>query len=290
MVVSKPAGVISCFEQQGGEMNLFQRHPNYTLTAVSIGTFLLTMTSWGQGHSVISSLVHLVNSSIDNELLSRLSLPIWLALMLPVEGWALRNKKRSMWHLLWGMTTFGWIIILCLGSPKIDGNELQECLAYLETETEITAFQTREADLYNNTLVKYGNSIVENPLAASEVSNAAKRLMQASAEVLRRHEAITSVPKEASLMQYAWHTTFQAYAAWAIATTAAMEATAEGMTPHMEYVEQLFKEQQKAWRWAQDEEKKFLKRLKVNPEEIAKIITRATTVGIDDDWDLETGD
>ncbi len=64
------------------------------------------------------------------------------------------------------------------GSPKIDGKELQECLAYFEVQTKVVTFQTKEADLYNNTLVKYGNSITENPLAASEACKTAKRLSQ----------------------------------------------------------------------------------------------------------------
>ena len=54
------------------------------------------------------------------------------------------------------------------GSPKIDGKELQECLAYFEAQTRVVTFQTKEADLYNNAMVKYGNSITENPLAARE--------------------------------------------------------------------------------------------------------------------------
>jgi len=34
--------------------------------------------------------------------------------MLPAEGWVLSNKDRSLWHLLWAITPFGWIVFLCL--------------------------------------------------------------------------------------------------------------------------------------------------------------------------------
>jgi hypothetical protein len=171
------------------------------------------------------------------------------------------------------------------GSPKIDGNELQQCLACFEAETKVIAFQTREADLYNNTMVKYGNSIMENPSAAIEACKAAKRLSQAAAEVCRRHGEIKDVPTAASIMHFAWHVTFLANAAWASATAAAIEAMAKGMNPNTMYVQQLVEEYQRAWRRADDEDKKFLKRLKVNAEDIAEIVARATTIdAADDDW------
>ena len=114
------------------------------------------------------------------------------------------------------------------GSPKIDGKELQECLAYFEAQTRVCTFQSNEADLYNNALVKYGNSIRENPLAAREVCKAANRLVQSSDEVLRRHQAIENVPMAASAMHYAWYVTFDANRTWASATSKAIEAMAEG--------------------------------------------------------------
>lgn len=170
------------------------------------------------------------------------------------------------------------------GSPKIDGKELQECLACFEAETKVIAFQTKEADLYNNALVKYGNSIMGNPLAASEACKAAKRLSQAATEVLRRHGEIRIVPATASAMHHAWYVTFYANAAWASATAKAIEAMAEGLNPNMTYIQQLVKEYQKAWRNARDEDKKFLKQLNVSAEDIAKIVARATTIDETDSW------
>jgi len=176
------------------------------------------------------------------------------------------------------------------GSPKIDGKELQECLAYFEAQTRVITFQTKEADLYNDAMVKYGNSITENPLAASEACKAAKRLSRAATEVLRRHEGIKNVPAAASVMHHAWYATFHANVAWASAIDKAIEAMAEGMNPHMIYIQQLVEEYQKAQRWAEDEDKKFLKRLKVSAEDIAKIVARATTIDASADWEPEIAD
>ena len=174
------------------------------------------------------------------------------------------------------------------GSPKIDGKELQECLAYFEAQTRVVTFQTKEADLYNNAMVKYGNSITENPLAAREACKAANRLAQSATEVLRRHQEIKNVPAAASAMHYAWYVAFDANRTWALATSKAIEAMAEGMDPHTMYVQQLVGQYQKAWRKADDEDKKFLKRLKVSGEEIAKIVARATSIdATDDDWESQ---
>lgn len=175
-------------------------------------------------------------------------------------------------------------------SPKIDGKELQECLTYFEAETKVITFQTKEADLYNKVLVKYGDSIMENPLAASEACKAAKRLSQSATEVLRRHKEIKKVPVAASATHFAWHVTLLAYSAWVSATVAETEAMANGMNPQTMYVQQLVQEYQEAWRRADDEDKKFAKRLKVSAGDIAKILARATTIDATDDWEPKIAD
>ena len=170
------------------------------------------------------------------------------------------------------------------GSPKIEGNELQQCLAYFEDETKVITFQTKEADLYNNAMVKYGNSITENASAATEACKAVKRLTQAAAEICRRHEEIKNIPTAAQGMRYAWHITFLANVTWASGTAAAIEAMANGMNPNTQYVQQLVVEYQQAWREADDEDKKFISRLKVSGEDIAKIMYRSTKAAAVDDW------
>ena len=101
-------------------MDWFKQHLNLTLIVAVVGMYLLTMITFapaettGQGRSVVGSLIQLVNPTISNETTSWFYLPIWLALMLPVEGWVLSKKNRSLWHLLWAIAPFGWIVILCL--------------------------------------------------------------------------------------------------------------------------------------------------------------------------------
>lgn len=183
------------------------------------------------------------------------------------------------------------------GSPKINGKEYEECLAYFEDENKVLAFQTKETDLYNNAMVEYGNSIMENPLAAKDMKKAAKRLSQAAIEILRRHEEIKNVPVAASAMHSAWHETFLANEAWASAMVAAIESnifalleTAKGMTPQIEYAQQLAEEYQKAFRRAGDEYKKLLNRLKMSTEVKDFIASRATRIDLADDWKPKKAD
>jgi septal ring factor EnvC (AmiA/AmiB activator) len=98
-------------------------------------------------------------------------------------------------------------------------------------------------------------------------------------------------------MHSAWNATFLANAAWASAMVTAIEsnifallAMAEGMNPQIKYAQQLAEELQKAWRRADDEDKKFLKQLKVSAEDIAKIVARAATIDATDDWEPKLAD
>ena len=171
------------------------------------------------------------------------------------------------------------------GGPKIDGKELQECLTYLEAENKVIAFQTKEADIYNNAMVEYGNSIMQNPAAAEDMKKATKRLSQAAAEIIKRHEKIQNVSVVAMAMHSAWHTAFLTNTDWASAMVKAIESnifallnTAKGMSPEIEYAQQLAEKYHKDYRKAEDEYKKLLKRLKISAEDKDKILASANIV------------
>jgi hypothetical protein len=167
--------------------------------------------------------------------------------------------------------------------PKIGGDELQRCLAYYEAKLKVTAFQTKEADLFNNELVKYRTS-KKSPLAASEVCDAANRLVQAAHEVKRRHEGTKPVPNAALATHYAWHITVLCNTAWAEATLQTMEALANGWTPYYADVQQLAGKFQLAQHEAEREDKKFLRRLEIKTDAIAEIISRSIDAAATDNW------
>ena len=79
------------------------------------------------------------------------------------------------------------------GKPKIEGDELRDCLTYYEAELKLKAFQTREARLYNKAVEKYGGPVPKDSHAAKEMCPAAGRLLQAIREILRRRPGMAPV-------------------------------------------------------------------------------------------------
>ena len=166
--------------------------------------------------------------------------------------------------------------------------ERQRCLVYYEAEVGVTAFQTKEADLFNEVLAKYEDVIQKDPEAAREVCTAAYRLVQATREIVRRRDAIQPVPEAAFSMHWAWHVTSLTYSAWAQATYSAMEALANSHTPPTKYVQHLVKEHEVAWLRAQREETQFHKKLRISENEAEKIVEKSIEAAKRDQWQPES--
>ena len=170
--------------------------------------------------------------------------------------------------------------------PRIKGNELQRCLVYYEAKFKVTAFQAKEAGLHSNTLVKYRDSKTSR-LVASEVCNAANRLLQAAYEVNRRHEGTKPVPIPALAMHYAWHDAVLCNTAWAEATLQALEALVNGWTPLYLFgntPEQLAGKCQLAQHKAETHDTEFLRRLGVRANVVAEINSRSIGAIATDNW------
>lgn len=173
------------------------------------------------------------------------------------------------------------------GEPKIQGDELRECLVYYEEELKLKVFQEKEADLYNNAVVKYGRSISTDSYAAKEMCRAANRLAQSASEILRRRKKMAPIPNAASAMYFAWQLTYSDYSAWATAQSAAIEAVASGMEPHGERVKELLSQSEKSRHEAEKEEKKLLKRLKLNSDAAQKLFNNASAAIAAENWQPE---
>ena len=170
------------------------------------------------------------------------------------------------------------------GEPKIQGEELRKCLAYLEEEFKHTAFQEKEADLYNNALIKYGKSISTDSRAAKEACQAANRLAQSAGEILRRREQIAPIPDAASATYFAWQLTYSDYSAWATAQAAAIEAAATGMEPYGERVRELLLQSEKSREKAMKEMEKLIKRLKLSGDRAQQLFNNALASVEAENW------
>lgn len=169
------------------------------------------------------------------------------------------NRIPSL--IIVGLFAIGGGLLSLSRKPRIEGEERERCLAYTRSVMKVSAFWDRESVLFNNTLVKYLDSITENPIAASEVRSAANRLVQAANEVIRRHEEIQSIPDASLPAMCAFSTSFLFRKEWAENNLAAMETLANGLTPNYGYVQHIREKYESAWHEAQEEEKKLLKQL-----------------------------
>ncbi|MCP4610069.1 MAG: hypothetical protein GY845_15280 [Planctomycetes bacterium] len=171
-----------------------------------------------------------------------------------------------------------------INSARIDSIQLRQCLHYLEESCQIAAFQANEVELYNEALRKYGNFAKDDSNAIAETGRATDRLAQAAKEALGRHEDIDHVPMPALSMHYAWWATLRAYSAWASDNKSITDGM-RGIVTETAYTDKLMKEYQKAWIKAEKEEKRFIKHLKINTDDVSRIITLANNVTSAEKWE-----
>lgn len=159
--------------------------------------------------------------------------------------------------------------------------EAQEALrTYLAAEWKLAAFQDVEAGKYNEVLTKYGGSATPgSPAFGEHIVPAAKRLRAAAGELVRRQRQLGPVHDESAQAYFAWQATYLAYENWVEAAVAAYEGLAEGETPHLQRVEDLFGEQQRAGDKAQKELIKLAGRLGMNAEEVRRTMQQAEDLG-----------
>lgn len=202
--------------------------------------------------------------------------------------WA--NLKGRHWaNMFWGFLTWIGVIVLALMEDRsryreLPNEEFQRCLVYLEEEWKLKAFQDKEAELYNNALVKYAGSMVSDSLASKEMCKAANRLAESATEIVRRRASMASIPNVASATYLKWQTTYSDYSAWATAQCAAIEALADGIIPNSQRVKELLSQSEKNRSQAEKEEKKVMKCLGLRIDEVSKMLSNASAAVAADNW------
>jgi len=89
------------------ERSWFERHLNWTMFFGLLGAYLAVF--------VVDLVIILSDPYVSDFALSVIGLIITLAILIPVWGWALRRKNRSLWWLPLGLfVPFGFIVLLCL--------------------------------------------------------------------------------------------------------------------------------------------------------------------------------
>lgn len=173
------------------------------------------------------------------------------------------------------------------GESNLKGDELLKCLAYFEEELRIMAFQEKEADIYNNTVVAYGKSMSTDHFAAKEMFTAARRLSQAGGEILMRRKKMSPIPELAARMYFAWQVTYSDYAMWTAAQSALVESVIKGMEANGEHVKGLLSRSEKSRHEAEAEEKRLLRLLNLNPDKVRRLFDDASNAIAAEKWQPE---
>jgi len=150
------------------------------------------------------------------------------------------------------------------GEPKLDKEEFNQCLKYLEGHYKLTTLQEKEADIYNESLTQYMPSLATDSHSAKEMLKVAERFKKAAHLLLQRSKKLVSVPESAGALHFAWQIVFSDYTAWVDAQYAVYTAISQGKPPFAEHVQALFHQQEKSHQKALKEEKKLLKLLRTN--------------------------
>jgi replicative superfamily II helicase len=176
------------------------------------------------------------------------------------------------------------------GEPKLDREEFNQCLKYLEEHYKLTTFQEKEADIYNEALTQYMPSLATDSHSAKEMLKVAERFKKAAHLLLTRSKQLVSVPESAGALHFAWQIVFSDYAAWVDAQYAVYVAIADRRPPFAERVQALFRQQEESHKKALQEEKKLLKRLRASgltPSDIQRLIDKAFVAIASENWQPE---
>jgi len=171
------------------------------------------------------------------------------------------------------------------GKRKIEGDELLTYLDYIGEEWKLRAFQEKEANLYTEALDSYkpqkGTKDVEG---LKDLYVAANRLAQSAVELLRRKDALKSVPDKATSLFFAWHAAYTDYLGWVVAQVDAIEAKIAGEAPDAAKVEGLRTKSEGSSAEAESEQQKLLKQLGLTQGDIDQLHDRATQAAAEDRW------
>ncbi|APV44076.1 hypothetical protein Dform_00721 [Dehalogenimonas formicexedens] len=178
---------------------------------------------------------------------------------------------------------------------KIQGDELLTYIDYIGDEWILRAFQEKGAEVYTAAAAEFDpGAAAKNPAAYENIYVAANQLAQSAAELLRRKDALKSVPDKATSNYFAWHAAYSDYLSWANAqadylgakfmgATANEAASSEGPT-----LKDLQAKSEESRAAAEAEEQRLLKKLKLTPGDIDQLRDRASNAIAQDKWKPRT--
>ena len=168
---------------------------------------------------------------------------------------------------------------------RIDQEERNKCLSYLQEEMKLIAFREIEQRLFDEVFIQYYRQEHDKrgDIPRDALLNAAKRVVEAAKEILRRRRKITSVPDIASSMFYAYQKRFED-------CLALKERQVDTMTQFVpeagtaDRLEESMVAEKKSRDIALKEEKKIWRRLKLSDSDVLKMWNYAVDTVKAENW------
>ena len=214
-------------------------------------------------------------ADVDSPLLARFFiLSFWLVGAVGTPLIAYYKGRRWWLWLLLGLfgqiLSFFAVAFVERPTPPISPEEREQILTYYGEGAKVTAFQTREADIYNSALLMYGNNLRETePLQA--MLEASERLALSAKECMRRYSELSPIPPLAAEDYAAWGLVFMDYSAWADAQHDVFVALSQGYTPVVSRVQELMAASEKSRKAAEGVSKRLLQRARFDANDLAQL-------------------
>lgn len=190
--------------------------------------------------------------------------------------------------------------------PAIEGDERQECLAYYEEEKKLRLLYERVEWFYDKRIGKYEDAFFEaqkalrdsvvgkatrddpTPIPPMEIMDkifeAREYMSYAATEIVKRKKKMRLAPSPASEMSSAWLAAYLDYEALRDASNIAAGSDPVIVQIKRQREKGLFTNFNKSLHKAWQEEKEFLKRLKLSGDEGQRILNDASRATAADEW------
>jgi len=96
------------------EPNWFERHLNWTAVLTWIALYPIGYFTGVILGMIVSAVNPLMNEDTLLIVIYTIGFMVSTGWLLPTNGWILKKKNRSFWHLFWPFLPFGWIVFLML--------------------------------------------------------------------------------------------------------------------------------------------------------------------------------
>lgn len=167
---------------------------------------------------------------------------------------------------------------------SLPAEEREAALRYYEGSLKVSAFHEKEADRYNEELIRFQDS-PEDAAGLAALIRAAERLIIACEEALRRHASLESqVPSSATADFSSWHSVFEMAVGWSKANHEALRLLSLGQDASSANAASYLNLVSEFQRIAEGKSRDLLKRMQITEDDYARLLSDVRIALEQEDW------